>query len=118
MKNYIFVMRHAPHNGIYVQELLDMVLITAAFDQPTALLFIDDGIFQIKRTQQPDVQQRKDTAAVFKALEMYDIKECYTEVESLQERGLAADDLLLPTLAVRRGDVAALMQRYDIVIGG
>lgn len=94
-----------------------MVLITAAFDQPTALLFLDDGVFQIKRGQQPAVQERKDTAAVFKALELYEIKACYAEIESLQERGLTAGDLLLPVLPVQRNEVAALIQRHDIVLG-
>jgi tRNA 2-thiouridine synthesizing protein C len=110
-------MRAAPHSGIYVQELLDQVLITAAFDQQTALLFLDDGVFQIKNAQHPSLSEQKDTAVIFKALELYEVREVYAESESLQERGLSAGDLLLPITPVRRGNVAALMQRYDIVTG-
>jgi tRNA 2-thiouridine synthesizing protein C len=110
-------MRAAPHSGIYVQEFLDQVLITAAFDQKTALLFLDDGVFQIKNAQHPALLQHKDTVAIFKALELYEVREVYAESESLHERGLSAGDLLLPATSVQRGEIAALLQSYDVVIG-
>lgn len=94
-----------------------MILLTAAFDQPTALLFIDDGVFQIKSAQQPAIHGLKDTAAIFKALELYEVRELFVESESLQERGISTDDLLLPTKLVQRSDIAALMQRYDVIVG-
>lgn len=94
-----------------------MILLTAAFDQPTALLFLDDGVFQLKSAQQPAVHGLKDTAAIFKALELYEVHELFVESESLQERGIRADDLLLLVKLVPRSGIAALMQRYDVIIG-
>jgi tRNA 2-thiouridine synthesizing protein C len=117
MKNYLFVMRNAPHSGIYVQELLDMVLITAAFDQQTSLLFIDDGVFQLKNAQHPAVLGQKDTAALFKTLELYEVRDLFVESESLQERGLKRGDLLLPAQPVSRSGIAALLRRYDVIAG-
>ncbi len=61
-------MRHAPHSGIQLQERLDIVLTTAAFDQQVALLFLDDGVFQLKKSQQVEKQGLKDTLAIFNAL--------------------------------------------------
>jgi tRNA 2-thiouridine synthesizing protein C len=117
MKNYLFVMRHAPHSGVYVEEQLDTVLITAAFDQPAALLFLDDGVFQLKTAQSPEVGGLKDTAAIFRTLELYEVRQLFVELESLKERGLEAHDLLLPVQTIARGDVAGLMRCYDVISG-
>jgi len=109
-------MRSAPHNGIQLQEKLDVILTAAAFDQKVALLFLDDGVFQLKKGQQPEKQGLKDTAAIFNALEIYDVNDLYTEVESLQERGLKPGDLSLPVQEFYRKDINELMQQYDLVI--
>ncbi len=111
-------MRSPPHNGIRLQETLDLILISAAFDQHVAVLFLDDGIFQLIKGQQPEKQGLKDTASIFNALEIYDINELYTEVESLQERGLKPGDLSLPIQEFYRKDINSLMQQYNTLISG
>ena len=117
MKKFLFVMRTPPHSGILVQEKLDIVLITAAFDQNVGLLLLDDGVFQLKAGQNPDLAGMKDTLSIFRALEIYDIHDVYTEVESLQERGLKPVDLILPVKEIYRKDTSGLMGQYDIVFG-
>ncbi|MGZ5051456.1 MAG: sulfurtransferase complex subunit TusC [Methylobacter sp.] len=118
MKRYLFVLRKPPHSGAQVQEMLDIILTTAAFDQHVSLLLLDDGVFQLKDNQHPEIAGLKDTAAIFKALEIYDVNDIYTEVESLQERGLKPGDLNLPVQEIYRKDVAELMQRFDVVFPG
>jgi tRNA 2-thiouridine synthesizing protein C len=118
MKKYLFVLRKPAHSGAQVQEMLDIVLTTAAFDQQVAILLLDDGVFHLKNGQQPGIAGMKDTAAIFKALEIYDVHDIYTEVESLQERGLKPGDLCLPVQEFYRKDVAGLMKRYDVVFAG
>ena len=117
MKSFLFVMRKAPHGSCYVQELLDVILTIAAFDQKISLLFLDDGVFQLKKGQNPKALEMKDTAAIFKALEIYDVRELYAEIESLQERGLKPGDLLLPVKEIYRKDVGEFMQQSNIVYG-
>ncbi len=118
MKRYLFVLRKPPHSGVHVQEMLDIVLTTAAFDQPVSILLLDDGVFQLKRGQHPESSGMKDTAAIFKALEIYDVNDIYTEVESLQERGLRPNDLCLPVQEFYRKDIAGLMKQFDVVFAG
>lgn len=117
MKKYLFVLRHAPHHGIHVQEMLDIILTVAAFDQPVVILLLDDGIFQLKTGQNPQRLEMKDTAAIFQALEIYDVKQLYVEIESLQERGMKPGDLLLPVQEIYRKEVSALMQQFDVIFG-
>ncbi|WP_262966781.1 sulfurtransferase complex subunit TusC [Methylobacter psychrophilus] len=118
MKSYLFVLRKPAHSGAYVQEMLDIILITAAFDQKVSILLLDDGVFQIKKGQYPEKIGMKDTSAIFNALEIYDVNDIYTEVESLQERGLTCSDLCLPVQTLYRKDIAGLMKRFDIVFPG
>lgn len=118
MKSYLFVLRKAPHSGAHIHEMLDIILITAAFDQPVSILLLDDGVFQLKNGQNPESAGMKDTAAIFKALEIYDVKDIYAEVESLQERGLKSGDLCLPVQEFYRKEIAGLLKRFDVVFAG
>ncbi len=116
MKKFLFIMDRPPHSGIQLQEKLDIILTTAAFDQKVALLFLDDGVFQLKKGQHPEKQDLKDTSAIFNALEIYDVNKIYTEVESLQQRGMKPSDLSLPVKEYYRKDINELMQGYDLVL--
>jgi tRNA 2-thiouridine synthesizing protein C len=118
MKSYLFVLRKPAHSGAYVQEMLDSILTTAAFDQKVSILFLDDGVFQLKSGQHPEKAGMKDTAAIFNALEIYDVEDLYAEVESLQERGLKPGNLCLPVQEFYRRDIAGLMKRFDVVFAG
>ncbi|NOT86285.1 MAG: sulfurtransferase complex subunit TusC [Methylococcaceae bacterium] len=115
MQRFLFVMRHAPHQGTALQERLDVILTTAAFDQAVSLLFLDDGVFQLKKHQQPEMFELKDTLAIFRVLELYDINDLYVEIESLDERGLQTTDLALPVKTVLRNQVAHLTRQFERV---
>ena len=46
IKKFMFVNRKAPYGTIYALESLEVVLISAAFDQDVSLAFLDDGVFR------------------------------------------------------------------------
>ncbi len=115
MKKFLFVMSHAAHTGIGTQETLDIILTTAAFDQPVALLFLDDGVYQLKNHQHPEKTGLKDTAAIYKALEIYQVNDVFVEVESMLNRGLKQGDLILPVRDVYRKNIDSLIQTFDVV---
>lgn len=115
MKNFLFILRKPPHHGVAVQEALDLLLTTVAFDQPVSVLFLDDGVFQIKKGQQPEVQGLKDTAAMLASLTFYEVNDLYVETESLHERGLQVDDLCLPVKSWKRNQVAEWVKQFDVV---
>lgn len=116
MKRYLFVMSRPPHSGSHLQETLDAILTAAAFDQRVSLVFIDDGVWQLKTLQQPGVLGLKDTLSILKAVEIYDVKDLYVEQESLAERALLSADLILPTIPIPRRDISALMRTHDLII--
>lgn len=116
MKNYLFIIRHAPHNGIATQELLDVILTTAAFDQRVSLLFIGDGVLQLKSAQTPKPSGLKDTFSIFQALEVYDVQSLYLEAEAVAEYGLNFDHLELPLTHYPRQQIPTLLLQFDIII--
>lgn len=118
MKKFLFVLRKPAHSGAYLQEMLDIILTTAAFDQSVSILWLDDAVFQLKNGQQPEMLGLKDTAAMFQALALYDVTELYMETESLQERGLTLNALCLPVQTLARETIGEFMQQFDVVFTG
>lgn len=93
-KKFMYVNRRAPYGTVYALETLEVVLIGAAFDQDVSLAFLDDGVFQIVKGQDTTQIGMKNFSPTFRALGDYEVSKLYVEKESLEERGLASDDLL------------------------
>ncbi len=115
MKKCLFILRQAAHSGNTLQETLDVILTTAAFDQSVAILFLDAGVFHLKNNQQASVYSIKDTSAIFAALELYDVQGFYGEVESLQNYGVDHLDLSLKVQLILRANLSAFINQFDIV---
>jgi len=116
VKKFLYVNRRAPHGTVYALESLETVLIGAAFDQDVSMLFIDDGVYQLKKDQQPDSIEFKNFSKAFRALEMYDVEKLFVEQESLDERGLSKDDLLVEVELVSRQSVSELVDQQDVIL--
>ncbi len=116
-KRMLFVLAKPPHQGAYCQEMLDFILTAAAFDQEVTLLFLDDGVFQLKKNQQVTAGV-KDTSALFQALALYGVSAVYVEQESLAGRGLTLENLSLPVQICHRQAVSWFMQQFDSVLAG
>ena len=115
-KRFMFVNRRAPHGTVYAQEVLEMVLISAMFDQDVHLAFLDDGVWQLRRGQTPAALEMKDFSKTYRALEGYGVEKIYVESESLAERGLSKDDLVIPVDIIGRADMVRLMDGMDVVL--
>lgn len=115
-KKFIYINRRVPHGTAYAIESLETVLIGAAFDQDVSMLFIDDGVFQLKKDQNTESIEFKNFSKAYRALEMYDVEKLYVETESLQERGLTADDLLVDVEMIDRAKVSELVDQQDVVL--
>jgi len=116
VKKFLYVNRRQPHGTAYAIESLETVLIGAAFDQDVSMLFIDDGVFQLKKEQAPDCIEFKNFSKTYRALEMYDVEKLYVEQESLEERGLSADDLLVEVEVISNSQVKALVDEQDVIL--
>lgn len=116
VKRFMYVNRKAPYGTIYALECLEIVLIAAAFDQDVSVVFLDDGVFQLKSNQDTTAIGMKNFSKTYRALDDYDVEKIYVEKESLDARGLTADDLVIPVEVVAADDLREIMAQQDVVI--
>lgn len=116
IKKFMFVNRKAPYGTIYALESLEVVLISAAFDQDVSLAFLDDGVYQLKKGQATKAIDVKNFSPTYRALEGYDIEKLYVEKESLDERGLTEDDLIVDVQVMSRAEMGDMMDEQDVVL--
>lgn len=116
VKRFMYVNRKAPYGTIYALESLETVLIAAAFDQDVSMVFIDDGVFQLKKGQDTQAIGMKNFSPIYRALEGYDVEKLYVEKESMDARGLTADDLVVPVEVVDAAALREIMAAQDVVL--
>ncbi len=130
VKKFLYVNRKAPYGTIYALESLEVVLIGAAFDLDVSLAFLDDGVFQLVKSQDTKEIGVKNFSPTFRALGDYEVTKLYVEKESLAERGLTAEDLQEITyededddyaekpslIFVSRAEMADVMGDQDVVL--
>lgn len=115
-RSMLIITRQAPWAGPSAREALDIVLAGGAFELPLALLFLDDGVFQLAPEQQAARLQQKDLTANLQALPMFGVDSLFAAKRSLSERGLDEATLSLQVEVLDDADLSALINRYDHVI--
>ena len=116
VKKFMFVNRKAPYGTVYALEGLEVVLISAAFDQDVSLVFLDDGVYDLVKGQNTKGIEVKNFSPTYRALEGYDIEKLYVERESLAARGLTQDNLIVPVEVLTAAEISELMGQQDVVI--
>lgn len=127
-KKFLFVNRKAPYGTVYALESLEVVLITAAFEQDVSVAFLDDGVYQLLKGQNGKALGMKNFSATFRALGDYGVTRLYVERDALTVRGLTAADLMDITydddadqvqsaiILVDRAQMAAIMADHDVIL--
>jgi len=130
VKKFCFLNRKAPYGTVYAWESLEVVLISAAFDQDVSLVFADDGVYQLVKGQDTTGLGIKNFSPTYSALGDYDIKKIYIEKESLDARGLTLDDLQHLTwedenedwaekdsiMVVEKAELAKILESQDVLL--
>lgn len=116
VKRFMYVNRRAPYGTIYALECLEVVLIAAAFDQDVSVVFLDDGVYELKKGQDTADIGMKNFSKTYGALDDYDVEKIYVEKESLEARGLTANDLVIPVEILAADKLREIMAQQDVVI--
>ncbi len=119
-RKLLYVFEQAPYSNSAGQEALDAALIGASFEQHVSLLFIFDGVFQLK-SQQSGGQKNSEASALkpytntFKALADFDIQDLFVHDLSALARGLSPSDLIVEARSIDTEGISALIERQDRV---
>lgn len=116
IKKFMMVNRKAPYGTVYALESLEVVLIGAAFEQDVSLVFMDDGVYQLKKGHLTKGIEMKGLEKTYGALEDYDVTKLYVDQDSLAARGLSPDDLCVPVEVMSRADLGKRMEEQDVVL--
>lgn len=116
VKRFMYVNRRAPYGTIYALECLEVVLISAAFEQDVSVVFMDDGVYQLKKNQDTTGIGMKNFSNTYRALDDYDVEKIYVEKESLDARGLTDEDLIIPVEVLSSEELREIVAQQDVVI--
>ncbi len=109
------ITQRAPFGTADGREALDAVLMASAFCRVT-LLFLGDGIFQLKTNQLGSALDIKDYSPAFAALEQYEVTDVMVSAADLETRGLTQADLVIPVQTVNPQQIRQLMLDNDVVL--
>ena len=119
-KKYLYVITKAPYSNAAGIEALDAILIGASFELDVSVLFLHDGVFQLKANQDTGVNDSslpklKQFTKTFKALEDFGVNELYVQDQSLTARGLSESDLIAQAKLVDSQSIKELIAEQDQV---
>lgn len=110
-----FISRKSPYGQAHARACLDMVLSAAVFDQQVNYVFMDDGVLQLRRGQEPAAIDSKNLSAAFSALPLYEVNNVYVDTQSMQDRGMSTEDLVVEAKPCTAGHIASLIRQSDVV---
>jgi tRNA 2-thiouridine synthesizing protein C len=90
----MITVRKAPYGTIYVQEAIEVMFIMASFELDLSVVFLDDGVYALKKGQDSRDLGIKSFSASLGALADWDVKNVYVDGESLQQRNIALNQLV------------------------
>lgn len=105
----LYVFTQAPYSHAAGQEALDAALIGASFEQSCSLLFLHDGVFQLKAGQNTGQTSLKQVSKTFGALADFGIENIYIDELSMLARGVSIDELIVEAESLNRDAIGALL---------
>ncbi len=103
--------RQAPHGSSTAREALDLTLAISAFNESLSVFFIGDGVYQLLAKHQADLILQKDFQPMLQMLELYDVENIYVCQQSLSERNISVDQLVIKTRLLNTEEINEYLQQ-------
>lgn len=81
-----------------------------------AILFLDDGVWQLTDNQQADLISKKNHQKMASALPLFGIDQLYYAQSSLEERNIQSDHLAIAAEAITDQQVGTLLQNSKNIL--
>ncbi|MBN1583162.1 MAG: sulfurtransferase complex subunit TusC [Anaerolineae bacterium] len=109
MNTVAVVLRKAPYGSVYTAEGFRTLMGIAVFEMDISVVFIDDGVYALLKNQAPDKLDMKPLGEGFPMLREFDVEKFYIHDESLSERGLTVEDLVIDVEVVNNAQIAQIL---------
>ena len=110
------LMRKAPYGSVYPAEGFRAMMGVAVFELALCVIFLDDGVYTLARGQNPAALDMKPLGEGFPTLSDVGIKEFYVHDQSLAERGLSPEDLVIPARVVSGSEIEKILAGCSAVL--
>jgi len=116
-KSTLFIFASSPQSGTAARDGIDTLLAYAAFDQPVAVLFHGEGIWQLLPQQHPELAGKKSVYKSLMALPMYDVTQIFIHRGSVTQRGITQSALVIDNAHyIDDEQMRALLRQYSQVL--
>ena len=116
MSQVAILMRKAPYGSVYTAEGFRTIMGLAVFELDISVVFVDDGVYALIKDQSPLKLDMKPLGDGFPMLTEFDVKKFYVHDESLAERGLTTDDLVMEVEVVSGAQIAQILETAGKVL--
>ena len=110
------LMRKAPYGSVYTAEGFRSMMGIGVFELDISAIFVDDGVYALVKGQDPAGLDMKALGDGFSMLPDFGVTKFYVHDQSLTERGLSADDLVIDVEIVDAAGVARLLESCGTVL--
>ena len=116
MEKVVVMLRKAPYGSVYTAEAFRTIMGIAVFEMDICVVFIDDGVFSLVKDQNPEKLDMKPLGDGFPMLKEFNVNRFVVHDESLSERGLTVDDLVLDVELANSSQVSEIIKDYGRVL--
>lgn len=110
------LMRKSPYGTVYPAEGFRAMMGIAVFEMDLCVVFLDDGVYTLLKGQCPEDIDMKSLGVGFTTLPDVGITEFYVHDESLKERGLTAEDLVMDVSVVDGTEISRILGDCSAVL--
>ena len=110
------LMRKSPYGTVYPAEGFRAMMGIAVFEMNICVVFADDGVYALVKGQCPEDIDMKSLGVGFESLSDVGITDFYVHAESLKERGLTRDDLVIDVKIVNSEELNGILDGCTAVL--
>ncbi len=89
----LLVFRHAPYGNALAREGLEAALTCGAMGANASVLYINEGVWQLRKPQNSAAISCKNQIAMANALPLYGIENIWVDEDSLKQRNLTSSNI-------------------------
>ena len=116
MEKVIVLLRKAPYGSIYTAEAFRTIMGIAVFEMDICVVFADDGVYSLVKDQNPEKLDMKPLGDGFPMLKEFNVNRFVVHDESLSERGLVPEDLVMEVEMANSSQISEIIKEYGRVL--
>ena len=115
-RQILLVCRTAPYGDSLARESIETALAAGALGVKVAVLFIDEGVWQLVDRQKPESIASKNHGAILSALPLYDVEQLWVDSASINKRGINGENLAELAQVINSNQVKDVLASYTMIL--